>query len=786
MTESAARRSHGPELLLAEGALSLVTLAVVAGFARVFDGDWFPQLAAVAVAAHLAAAATRRRGWSVPLGALAVAAVTAVALAWLLFPGTTVLGVPMPGTVDAAADALRAAWTSFRDVVAPAPVEPGFLLAAGVAVAFSAFLADWAAFRLWSPFEAVVPATTLFIFCSLLGGEQHQVRSAAVFAGTVVAFLLAHRVARQVTTGSWVTEEVRRGSRALLASGAALGTVAVLAGAVAGPRLPGADDDAVVSWRGEAARTGQRVTISPLVDIRSRLVDQSDVVVFEVEATERAYWRLTALDSFEDGIWKSSGRYTSVNGDLPGEPVATEGAVPAEQVFAIRALAALWLPAAFQPYEVESPTDVRYHEGSSTLIVDTDVADSDDLVYRVRSSLPRYTPEQLRSASTEVPPDIAEQYLALPPDTSAVAAQTAEAWTAGLSTPYDQARALQDRFQAEFAYDLEVPAGHSADAIDSFLSVRRGYCEQFAGTFAVMARQLGIPARVAVGFTPGEQSTVDGRRYTVRGEHAHAWPEVWLGEYGWVAFEPTPGRGAPGAESYTGLPEAQDTSGPETAPTTQTTVPTTVAPGQPGEVAPSTSTTVPGEVAAPPLTLGGGDEPDDGPGALTIAALAVLLAGVAYLATVPAALWAQQRHRRRRATTSPARVRLAWQESTDALATIRLGPSAHETAHELASRVASALPEVADDLARLADDVDAACFAPSGGDRDAAPAAERTRDAVRAAVAARQGTRQRLAAHLDARRLRGRHRGGARHVVGPRGAAPAPRVLSGSRSGSSS
>ena len=106
-----------------------------------------------------------------------------------------------------------------------------------------------------------------------------------------------------------------------------------------------------------------------------------------------------------------------------------------------------------------------------------------------------------------------------------------------------------------------MPQGHGNDAIEAFLRQRIGYCEQFAGTFAAMARSIGVPARVAVGFTPGTEQP-DGSR-SVLGKNAHAWPEIWFDGLGWVPFEPTPGRGAPGAEGYTGLPAAQDDSIPQ-------------------------------------------------------------------------------------------------------------------------------------------------------------------------------------------------------------------------------
>ena len=145
----------------------------------------------------------------------------------------------------------------------------------------------------------------------------------------------------------------------------------------------------------------------------------------------------------------------------------------------------------------------------------------------------------------------------LPSDFSATAVKAAASATAAATTPYEQAVALQDFFRTGFEYSLDVPAGHGGADIDRFLEARVGYCEQFSGAYAAMARSLGLPARVAVGFTPGEEDPDESGVFHVRGEHAHAWPEVYLEGLGWVAFEPTPGRGAPGAETYTGVPEQQ-------------------------------------------------------------------------------------------------------------------------------------------------------------------------------------------------------------------------------------
>ena len=158
--------------------------------------------------------------------------------------------------------------------------------------------------------------------------------------------------------------------------------------------------------------------------------------------------------------------------------------------------------------------------------------------------------------------------------------QLAREITASATGPYQRALFLQNYFRDEFIYSLDTPSITSEDAFLEFIARRTGYCEQFASTFAVMARSIGLPARVAIGFTPGQSDGVGG--YIVRSQHAHAWPEVWFDGIGWLMFEPTPGRGAPNA-SYTGVSPQQDDSAPE-SPTASTT-PAISEPGVKGDTA---------------------------------------------------------------------------------------------------------------------------------------------------------------------------------------------------------
>ena len=116
--------------------------------------------------------------------------------------------------------------------------------------------------------------------------------------------------------------------------------------------------------------------------------------------------------------------------------------------------------------------------------------------------------------------------------------------TATAQTPYDKAVALQRWFTRDggFTYSTSVKSGADADYIAEFLEERVGYCEQFAASMAIMARSLGIPSRVVVGFTQGTRDEDGVWHVTVR--DAHAWPELWFEGVGWARFEPTPRSGA--------------------------------------------------------------------------------------------------------------------------------------------------------------------------------------------------------------------------------------------------
>jgi hypothetical protein len=235
-----------------------------------------------------------------------------------------------------------------------------------------------------------------------------------------------------------------------------------------------------------------------------------------------------------------------------------------------------------------------------------------------------------------------------------------------------------------------VALRHDVNDIEDFLFiVQRGYCEQFASTFASMARSIGIPARVAVGFTWGEWSETR-EVYVVRGEHAHAWPEVYFADVGWVVFDPTPGRAPAHGSEISGLAPAQlnENDARNHGDESIAPPPSTVAPGTPGEA------NIPGfdeEVA--PATSGpvsGGSSGDRAGSALRVLLRAAVVLAVisSLIGGVPVLRHLLRRRRLHRVIADPVgRTELAWDDAAEALALHDIVQLRNETLPEFTDRV---------------------------------------------------------------------------------------------------
>ncbi|HEV2370456.1 MAG TPA: DUF3488 and transglutaminase-like domain-containing protein [Acidimicrobiales bacterium] len=664
-------------------ALTVLTIVTVAGMSRLFrGGNWITPVVACALVTHLLlwlARGPHRRGRAIPLplAVLLTAIATYCVLAWTVVPDSTFFALPLARTATTMGHDFAQARQVFSHVQAPTLAVPGFVLAAGVGAWVVAVLADWAAFRLHATLEAVVPALATLIFVSLLANDHGAVAWSGIFAAAVVLFVAVHDASSRWRTRARFTGG--SGPRTLLTgAGMALAGLVAVSGALIGPRVPGARANAVISVHQAGNGLSKRTTISPLVDIRDRLVNESNIQLFTVNAPRQAYWRLTSLDTFDGNIWSSDEPYASVGSQLPVSPPSFYGG-PFPQSYVISNLGSIWLPAAYLPTRITGTSGVSWDANSDSLI--SRAATSDGESYRVDSRQPQLSAAQLRTA-TIGPPAVSRadlaKFTALPGGIPSAVVKLAQQVTAGAATPYDKAMALQKYLRTHYTYSLQVPPGHSDSALYQFLFVdKRGYCEQFAGSYAVMARAIGLPTRVAVGFTPGVAQS-DGS-YTVTGADAHAWPEVWLGQFGWVAFEPTPGRGNPAATSYTGIP-AQQAAAPTGAPSV--TPATTPAP-TPSIRPPSQLSTNAGPKPAASHT---GREA----GFVALVALAVVL-GLACLwaATVPLVQTGRRRARRRQARSETDLVLTSWNEAAERLAATGLARRPGETLQEHARRAAA-------------------------------------------------------------------------------------------------
>ena len=168
--------------------------------------------------------------------------------------------------------------------------------------------------------------------------------------------------------------------------------------------------------------------------------------------------------------------------------------------------------------------------------------------YKTLGSVSTATPEMLRAAGRDYPTWVTDRYLQLPPNFPQNVLLLAQELADGDDNPHDVAESIQAHL-ATIPYSTDIvgpPADR--DGVDWFLNDQGvGYCQYFASAMITMLRSLGIPARLVVGFTPGDWDAQRGI-WVVRAKHYHAWPEVYFPGYGWVEYEPTPSGVQPNLE----------------------------------------------------------------------------------------------------------------------------------------------------------------------------------------------------------------------------------------------
>ncbi|MEM9615225.1 MAG: DUF3488 domain-containing protein, partial [Actinomycetota bacterium] len=441
--------NRGPSTpVLLEVAAALLVPAAAFGFVRVFDdgGAIVPLIGASLLSTAVAVLFRRLR---VPLSL--AAPLSLVFLSALIVnrfaPGTARLGLfPTSATSQQFQLLIDELVLNFQELKTPVPALDAFVATAMIGVWVMAFLTDWGAMRLRLAFEPVLPASLLFVFAAVLGAGTDRILATLIFAVAVAVWAVTQRSINLAARNTWLTNDRRRGSIGVARAGAVLVAIAVVAGIVVGPRLPGAEAEEILSFRDAGDPT--RVVVSPFVNIQSRLVQQTDTELFTVAAEQPAYWRLAGLDEYDNDIWKVAGNFSPESGDLPDQASTTASREEIVQDFSITALSAIWLPGAFSPATIEGATaDVTWNAETSSLTVANDVSSSDGVQYTLTSQVPRFTSEELRAAPETISPEIADKYLPLPA-VPEIARSEALRITADAPTRYDKMLALQNHFRA--------------------------------------------------------------------------------------------------------------------------------------------------------------------------------------------------------------------------------------------------------------------------------------------------------------------------------------------------
>lgn len=548
-------KDPGSQRALTLASVWLLSAAAAVSFGRLFSVAQATSRLLLATSAAVALAALLQRRHLALAGAISGIGLLA-ALGLLVFPGTLWHGVPTSSTLAALARALGVIGTQAKVQTAPAPALAPLMLAALSAAWASAFASHSLAARAGSPLLASLPPLALFAFADVVLAQGSRPAYSILLLAGILSVVFAdgmRRVRRWGRIETWRSPASSRRTRLASGTRGAPRLAALVVGiAVLAPGLlPG--------WGGDAALdVGARQVrgMDPMVSLRADLATKPNRPLFVVTASAPAYWRLLSLDHFDGVGWSASP--AAAGRDLgPGGSVAATAVQPTlHQEFRVQGLATPWLPMAYEPTAISLPGgNITYTDDTAAAAVPEPVASGS--TYVVDSTLVTPSPAELDAAPdlalpairASLPPGLYERYTQLPKSASPVLKETAVKITAGAADEYRKMLAIQYYFLNRFTYteDVRVPTG--TDPMLWFLTESQaGFCQQFAGAMAAMARSLGYPARVAVGFQPGKQ--VSEGRWQVTTADAHAWPEVYFDGIGWVAFEPTPGKTNPAASTY--------------------------------------------------------------------------------------------------------------------------------------------------------------------------------------------------------------------------------------------
>lgn len=434
----------------------------------------------------------------------------------------------------------------------------------------SAYIAAWSIYRWHSPWLAVIPGGAVILAnIAFLDGQP----SAAFVAFLFGALWLIARMHLQRSQARWHRFRIDYpefisvpatqltlalsilliGLAWLVPLGAEAKAVETVWSKVVSP-ASGQSDHLVRLFHNIDSRKGAQLhTFGSTLPIQGQ-VELGTKQLFRVSAGEASLLRGTSYDQYTGSGWKTGSRddtrvdgreFASTGDDIEFKETRK---LPLVQVTVLDRSSTLLSPGV--PIATNVDAIVEWTKGNRNDVVQIrprrELGEED--IYTVYGSVSAASEEQLSAAGTDYPEWVTDRNLQLPDDVPDRVRGEAEKVTAAGTSAYEKAKLLEAYIRA-FPYDLLVDSPPSgADAVDFFLfEQKRGYFDYHATAMAVMARELGIPARVAVGYALDPKEVAEGGLYTIRKDDAYTWVEIYFPGYGWVNFNPTPDRPEGGA-----------------------------------------------------------------------------------------------------------------------------------------------------------------------------------------------------------------------------------------------
>jgi protein-glutamine gamma-glutamyltransferase len=409
----------------------------------------------------------------------------------------------------------------------------------------------------------------------------------AAVAGALALAGLAAVLALASWDGGGADRAFRRVGGALVIGGASVALAAALG---SGPAQAG---DAWLGWKQWEVGGGDRMGASLELGQSYGVLDWPDKpqVAMTVDSPRALPLRAVSLDEFDGVSFSPAGggggrsRALSVDDGLIRTGNATQdfGDHLSQRVTMTTSSSQLVL-ASGRPQSIKGP-----FQGASAILGDgvrVDERLQPGESYTVETLIPQPTPAELVAARAYDPVDTPAGETRLratlwsdpvvdvplwgtgdaPPSDAdlgpyAPVRELAVSVAGAAATPYAAVNHIESYLRRSYTYDeappfpTSLPAGagggwpeNRPPLVDFLLNSRRGFCQQFAGAMTVMLRSLGIPSRVAVGYTGGQYDP-ERKAYLVLDRDAHSWVEVWFPGQGWIPFDPTPGRSVPNPAS---------------------------------------------------------------------------------------------------------------------------------------------------------------------------------------------------------------------------------------------